>query len=382
MNNLFNTELNYRELISKHGSPLLILDKATVRFQYKELARSLPNVTLHYALKPLPNKDVVASLIEEGASFDLASRGEIDLVRSLNINPMKCIHTHPIKKDQEIKYSLEYGCNTFVVDNAQEAKKFIPYKDEVKLLIRVSFPNPETPVDLSKKFGVLPKDCLELLKLTKSLGLSIHGLSFHVGSQVPNANRHVEAINECAGIIKAAKENGIELNVLDIGGGFPVDYEKAEATNIFEFCAPIREALKQIPADIKVIAEPGRFLSAPAMINICTVVGKAERFEKPWYYLDDGVYCSYSGQIFDHVIYPKFTPYVDGPKQESVLAGPTCDSIDIIAENIELPELDLGDIVVGKMMGAYTISTATEFNFINKTDILVIDTERDPEYQI
>ena len=382
MNNLFNTELNYRELISKHGSPLLILDKATVRFQYKELARSLPNVTLHYALKPLPNKDVVASLIEEGASFDLASRGEIDLVRSLNINPTKCIHTHPIKKDQEIKYSLEYGCNTFVVDNAQEAKKFIPYKDEVKLLIRVSFPNPETPVDLSKKFGVLPKDCLELLKLTKSLGLNIHGLSFHVGSQVPNANRHVEAINECAGIIKAAKENGIELNVLDIGGGFPVDYEKAEATNIFEFCAPIREALKQIPADIKVIAEPGRFLSAPAMINICTVVGKAERFEKPWYYLDDGVYCSYSGQIFDHVIYPKFTPYVDGPKQESVLAGPTCDSIDIIAENIELPELDLGDIVVGKMMGAYTISTATEFNFINKTDILVIDTERDPEYKI
>ena len=382
MNNLFNTELNYRELISKHGSPLLILDKATVRFQYKELARSLPNVTLHYALKPLPNKDVVASLIEEGASFDLASRGEIDLVRSLNINPMKCIHTHPIKKDQEIKYSLEYGCNTFVVDNAQEAKKFIPYKDEVKLLIRVSFPNPETPVDLSKKFGVLPKDCLELLKLTKSLGLNIHGLSFHVGSQVPNANRHVEAINECAGIIKAAKENGIELNVLDIGGGFPVDYEKAEATNIFEFCAPIREALKQIPADIKIIAEPGRFLSAPAMINICTVVGKAERFEKPWYYLDDGVYCSYSGQIFDHVIYPKFTPYVDGPKQESGLSGPTCDSIDIIAENIELPELDLGDIVVGKMMGAYTISTATEFNFINKTDILVIDTERDPEYQI
>ena len=182
--------------------------------------------------------------------------------------------------------------------------------------------------------------------------------------------------------MQAAKENGIELNVLDIGGGFPVDYEKAEATNIFEFCAPIREALKQIPADIKIIAEPGRFLSAPAMINICTVVGKAERFEKPWYYLDDGVYCSYSGQIFDHVIYPKFTPYVDGPKQESVLAGPTCDSIDIIAENIELPELDLGDIVVGKMMGAYTISTATEFNFINKTDILVIDTERDPEYQI
>ena len=382
MNNLFNTKLNYRELINKHGSPLLILDKATVRFQYQELSRALPDVTLHYALKPLPNKDVVSSLLEEGACFDLASKGEIDLVRSLKINPMQCIHTHPIKKDNDIRYSLDYGCNTFVVDNVEEAKKFIPYKDEVKLLIRVSFPNPETPVDLSKKFGVLPEDCLELLKLAGSLGLNIHGLSFHVGSQVPNANRHVEAINDCAKIIREASDSGIELKVLDIGGGFPVDYEKAESTNIFDFCAPIREALKQIPSEIKIIAEPGRFLSAPAMINICTVVGKAERFNKPWYYLDDGVYCSYSGQIFDHVIYPKFTPYVDGDKQESVLAGPTCDSIDIIAENIELPALDIGDIIVGKMMGAYTISTATEFNFINKTDILVIDTERDPEYQI
>lgn len=349
-----------------------------MRFQYRELARALPGVVLHYALKPLPNPRAVEALIEEGSCFDLASRGEIDLVRSLNIDPRQCIHTHPIKKDLDIRYALEYGCRTFVADNAEEAKKFIPYRDRVRLLIRVSFPNPETQVDLSRKFGVIPENCLDLIKAARELGLDICGVSFHVGSQVPNANRHAQAIRECAKILREAREAGVGLTVLDIGGGFPVDYEHAKPTDMYKFCAPIRAALGEIPADVRVIAEPGRFISAPAMINICSVVGKAYRFGKPWYYLDDGVYCSYSGQIFDHVVYPKFAPYADGPAAESVLAGPTCDSIDIIAENIPLPDLDIGDVIVGKMMGAYTISTATEFNFIGKTDILVIDTERDP----
>ncbi len=377
MNNLFTANLDYRSLVRKYGSPLLLLDRATIRHQYRSLKSALPNVTLHYALKPLPHPEVVSVLMEEGASFDLATKGEVDLVRNAGVDPITCIHTHPIKKDDEISYALDYGCSVFVVDNEEEVKKFIPYRRDARLLIRVSFPNPETPVDLSKKFGVLPENCLSLLRYVKRLGLEIAGLSFHVGSQVPNARRHCEAISQCAEIIRAAAEEGIEIGVLDIGGGFPVDYAGARETDIGAFCAPIREALAQLPEGIRIIAEPGRFISAPAMLNICTVVGKAERFGKPWYYLDDGVYCSYSGQIFDHVTYPKSAPYAMGPVRESVLAGPTCDSIDIIAENIMLPELHVDDIVVGKMMGAYTISTATEFNFIRKTGILLIDTDRD-----
>ena len=386
MKNLYTANLDYRSLVNKYGSPLLILDQATVRHQYRSLKRALPSVTLHYALKPLPHPDVVSALLEEGASFDLATKGEVDLVRNAGVDPRTCIHTHPIKKDDEIRYALDYGCNTFVVDNIEEAKKFVSFREQARLLIRVSFPNPETPVDLSKKFGVLPQDCLDLLRFTKMLGLNVVGLSFHVGSQVPNARRHCEAIEQCSEILRQAAEEDISLEILDIGGGFPVDYEKAEEKDIYAFCEPIREALSRLPEGIRVLAEPGRFISAPAMINICTVVGKATRFGKPWYYLDDGVYCSYSGQIFDHVVYPKFAPYAVGPVKESVLAGPTCDSIDIIAENIMLPELHVDDIIVGKMMGAYTISTATEFNFINKTEILVVDTERgdelDPQFRI
>lgn len=377
MNNLLNTELNYQDLVSKYGSPLLVLDKATVRHQYRALKSALPGVTLHYALKPLPHDTLIDVLEEEGACFDLASNGEVDIMIRHGIDPDKCIHTHPIKKMNDIAYALNYGCRIFVADNVCELEKLAAFKDQVKVMIRVSFPNPETKVDLSKKFGALPEEVLPLLQTAVSLGIEVYGLSFHVGSQVKTSKRHVEAVNACSEIIGKARRNNININVLDIGGGFPVDYENAGETDIREFCKPIVEALSNIPDNIRVIAEPGRFIAAPSMVGICSVTGKSMRFGKPWYYLDDGVYCSYSGQIFDHVVYPKFTQKI-GAINFSVLAGPTCDSIDIIAEDIPLPELDVGDLIIGKMMGAYTIATATDFNFIPRAKIVEVDLEREP----
>lgn len=382
MKNLFAPNIDYRNLVKTHGSPLLILDQATIRFQYNELKRALPNVTLHYALKPLPHSVMIKTLNSLGASFDLASNGEIDLVRNCGIAANKCIHTHPIKKDSDIDYALGYGCNIFVYDNLVELQKFKKYSEKVKLLLRVSFPNPECKVDLSKKFGCLTDNVLPLLRQAKQMNIELYGLSFHVGSQVPNSKRHVEAITACTDLIKQAKAEGIDLQVLDIGGGFPVDYDNAKPTDIVDFCKPIVEALKEVPKDMKILAEPGRFLSAPVMTSVCSVTGKSERFGKNWYYLDDGIYCSYSGQLFDHVIYPKSAPYNQGSLTSCVLAGPTCDSIDVIAQDILMPELEVDDLIVGKMMGAYTIATATEFNFIKKTDILVIDSENEKENQL
>lgn len=389
MKNLFTTSLDYEQLINQYGSPLLVLDTATVRFQYRELKRALPGVTLHYALKPLPHPDMIATLKAEGASFDLASNGEVDLVREQSVDPSTCIHTHPIKKQKDIEYALEYGNKIFVFDNETELFKFETFKEEANLLLRVSFPNPETKVDLSKKFGCMPENVLSLLRLAHKNGYKVVGLSFHVGSQVASSKRHVEAINACLDLISQAAQEGINLEILDIGGGFPVDYKNAEAVDIYSFCEPIRNALAKAPSYLRLLAEPGRFLSAPAMVNICSVVGIAERFGKPWYYLDDGVYCSYSGQIFDHVVYPKYSlsqlsPVVDSEIEEvpSVLAGPTCDSIDVIAEDQSLPRLKVGDLLVGKMMGAYTIATATEFNFVRKTQILTVDLEHESSCEL
>ena len=374
MNSQFVSGIDYRGLVAQYGSPLLVLDQAAVRHQYRSLVAALPGVTLHYALKPLPHMGVIEVLKSEGASFDLATNGEVDLMREAQINPNECIHTHPIKRDSDIRYALDYGCNTFVFDNPVELQKFVAYKHQARLLLRVSFPNPETKVDLSKKFGCTPDMVLPLLRQAKELGIQVVGLSFHVGSQVPNAKRHVEAIEACNELLRQTAEQGLGLQILDIGGGFPVDYAGGEL-DIHAFCAPIRAALANTPAGIRLIAEPGRFISAPAMTSIASVMGKAERFGRTWYYLDDGLYGSYSGQLFDHVFYPKSTPYAKGERFPAVLAGPTCDSIDVIAEEIMLPELELGELVVGRMMGAYTWASATEFNFFRRTNIIVMDSD-------
>jgi len=374
MNSKFVPGMDYRGLVAEYGSPLLVLDQAAVRRQYRALSAALPGVSLHYALKPLPHMGVVETLKAEGACFDLATNGEVDLMRDAQINPNDCIHTHPIKRDGDIRHALAFGCNIFVFDNPVELHKFVAYKEQARLLLRVSFPNPETKVDLSKKFGCTPEMVLPLLREAQALGIQVIGLSFHVGSQVPNARRHVEAIEACNSLLRQADAEGLPLQVLDIGGGFPVDYTGGEL-DIHAFCAPIRSALANTPHGIRLLAEPGRFISAPAMTSIASVMGKAERFGRTWYYLDDGLYGSYSGQLFDHVFYPKSTPYAKGERHPAVLAGPTCDSIDVIAEEIMLPELELGELVIGRMMGAYTWASATEFNFFRRTNILVVDSD-------
>ena len=379
-NEIVPAELDYRDLVETYGSPLLVLDQAAVRKQYRALVKALPGVRMHYALKPLPHSAVVATLKAEGCCFDLATNGEVDLMLENQINPDDCIHTHPIKRDGDIRYALEYGCKVFVFDNPIELEKFIPYQDKAQLLLRVSFPNPESKVDLSKKFGCTPEATLPLLRKAKELGLNVIGLSFHVGSQVPNSRRHVEAITACNQLIRDAAAENINLQVLDIGGGFPVNYAADGADlDIYEFCAPIREALSNTPEGIRLLAEPGRFISAPCMTSVSSVMGKAERFGRMWYYLDDGLYGSYSGQLFDHINYPKSAPYATDEALPAVLAGPTCDSIDVLADDIDLPALNVGDVIIGKMMGAYTWASATEFNFFRKANILVVDSDEAAE---
>lgn len=362
-----------RRLVAIHGSPLLILDCDAVRRQYRALSAALPGVELHYALKPLPHPAVITTLLAEGASFDLATTGEVELAASLGVDPVRTIHTHPIKRDRDIRDALAYGCQTFVIDNQDELLKFIPYADKVELLLRLSFRSPDARVDLSKKFGCTPEAALPLLQQATTLGVRIKGLSFHVGSQAMDPAKHVEAILACSEIIAEAARVGLpSLEVLDIGGGFPVDYrEQVPAIDVF--CQPIRVALAELPTTLRLIAEPGRYIAAPAMTAVASVMGKAQRDGRWWYYLDDGIYGSYSGQLFDHTHYPVDCLEFFGERNPSVLAGPTCDSIDVIDDNILLPTLQCGDLVVGRMMGAYTWASATEFNFFRRPQIVVIN---------
>lgn len=363
----------YRQLIAEHGAPLLVLDARTVRKQYYALQRALPGVELFYAIKSFPHPAILSLLADMGAGFDMASSGEIELIRALRLSARRTIHSHPIKRDRDIRDALRFGCTTFVVDNTDELLKFIPFKHRVGLLIRISFRSSAAVVDLSKKFGCTVEEAGTMLSVAAKLGIHVKGLSFHVGSQCRNADQQVKALEACNTLMHTHHDTGsAPLSILDIGGGFPVAYDH-DPVDIDSYCAPIRQALAALPPSVKVIAEPGRFISGPAMSCITTVIGKAVREGLRWYYLDEGVYGAFSGQIFDHMRYPLEVFSEENRTTASALAGPTCDSIDLIAENVMLPELQMNDMVVGHMMGAYTAATATEFNSLNKTKIVVVN---------
>ncbi|HTW37313.1 MAG TPA: hypothetical protein VMD49_01945, partial [Steroidobacteraceae bacterium] len=170
-----------RRLVREFGSPLLIVDCERVRAQLRKLRRALPGVDLHYALKPLPHPAVVRTVIEEGAFLDLATTGEVQLAQRLDVEPQRCIHTHPIKRDEDITNALHFGVRTFVADNPDEVRKFERLRGRADLLVRVSFRSPGAVCDLSRKFGCDPEDALELARLGAELGIDVRGLSFHVG---------------------------------------------------------------------------------------------------------------------------------------------------------------------------------------------------------
>jgi ornithine decarboxylase len=363
-----------RRLVGEFGSPLLILDCERVRVQFRKLSKALPHVQLHYALKPLPHPAVVQTVLAEGGFLDLATTGEVQLAQRLGVTPGRCIHTHPIKRPADIANALAYGVRTFVADNPDEVRKFARLGAVAELLLRVSFRSTGAACDLSRKFGCDPESLLDLARLAADLGISVRGLSFHAGSQAADATKHVEAVQACAQLMRAARREKLgALDTLDIGGGFPIDYAQP-VQDIGRFCAPLRAALARLPRRVRVIAEPGRYIVGPAAIGVASVMGRAQREGHWWYYLDDGLYGSYSGQLFDHARYPVEPLRAGGEQLPAVLAGPTCDSIDVIAENLMLPKLKVGDLLVGRAMGAYTWASATEFNFFPKATVVAVNT--------
>jgi ornithine decarboxylase len=362
-----------RRLVREFGSPLLILDCERVRVQFRKLKKALPRVDLHYALKPLPHPAVVQTVIAEGGYLDLATSGEVRLVQRLGVAPERCIHTHPIKREADIANALHYGVRTFVADNPDEVRKFARLAEQPQLLLRVSFRSPGAVCDLSRKFGCDPEGLLSLARLAAELGVGVRGLSFHVGSQTADATKHVEALEACAKLMSAARREKLgAFDTLDIGGGFPIDYAQP-VQDISRFCAPLRAAIAKLPRRVRVIAEPGRYIVGPSAIGVASVMGRAQREGHWWYYLDDGLYGSYSGQLFDHARYPVEPLREAEERLPSVLAGPTCDSIDVIAENLMLPQLKAGDLVVGRAMGAYTWASASEFNFFPKATVVAVN---------
>lgn len=360
-----------QELVKTHGTPTLFLSESRIRESYRTLKAALPGVILYYAVKSNASKEIVSILDSEDSSFDICTNGEIDILKSCNISAQRTIHTHPIKRDSDIRYALEYGVKIFVADNEDELLKFIPYKDQLKILIRMSIQNPGCLVNLSHKFGVAPERTWDLIRKAHELGLNVAGISFHAGSQNESPLKYIEALEYCRDICAKAALKGIDIEIIDIGGGFPINY-LTSVLPMAQFCRPINEYLERYFTNYKIIAEPGRIISGPSMTLAAKIMGRSLRNGVWWYYLDEGLYGSFSGKMYDHADYPMVSCH-SGERHTSVLAGPTCDSIDVLYENISLPLMEIGDLLVFKSMGAYTSASASNFNGFPKAKIVVVD---------
>jgi ornithine decarboxylase len=368
-----------RAAIALHGTPVLLLDPDRVRRQYRRLRNALPFVRFHYAVKALSHDAVIGALAAAGCGFDVATSEELQLVAAHGVDATRVIHTHPIKKPREITEAIDAGVRTFVVDNETELAKFEGTPDDVRILVRLAYRSPHAKSDLSSKFGVGAFEAEHLVERALALGIEVGGFSFHVGSQLDDADRFVQAVSETLALMAALEKRwGIRFETLDIGGGFPTAYD-APVASVEEVGARLRAVLEPYAERYDIIAEPGRVMVAEAMMLVTSVAGIAERADGRWYYLDDGLYGAYSNVLTEDV-HPMIFAERElkgratdaAPHRWATLGGPTCDSSDVIAREVMLPDLQVGDLLVSPAMGAYTTVTATRFNGRPFTPVAVV----------
>ena len=361
-----------QELARKHGTPILVTDHDVLRKNYATFKKHLPRVQAYYAVKAFADPAVVKTLFEAGASFDVASMPEFMIVHE-NIKNMpakerqdwiwdKIIYAHPIKANATLRELNPYK-PLVTYDNSEEIKKIKKHAPNAGLVLRLKVPNTGAMVELSSKFGAGPGEAVDLILEADRAGLTVEGLSFHVGSQTTNFDNFVQAINLAAAVFAEAKSRGYtKMNLLDIGGGFPAPYDDS-VKPFSQLAKTINAELDRLfPKDIQILAEPGRFLVATAATAVSEIIGKAVRDGKLCYYIDDGVYHTYSGILFDHCHYP-LQSFKPGPKQICTVFGPTCDALDVIsmAENLSA-NLQLGDLLYSRNIGAYSVASSTPFN--------------------
>ncbi|MDZ4723252.1 MAG: type III PLP-dependent enzyme [candidate division Zixibacteria bacterium] len=365
-----------REYFANKGleTPTLLLSRSEIGRNYDSLKAALPRVGIHYAVKSNNHPVILAEIYKRGGHFDICSLGEIDDVLKIGAKANELIHTHPVKSVAEFDGAIDRGVEVFVVDNEEEVKKFRRYTNKkLKVMIRFRIATNNTAVvNLQLKFGCLVDEVLPLAKQIEDAGHEFYGLSFHIGSQCLWSENYLKAIDASKALIGKLDTAGFNTRVLDIGGGFPVQYvEPIPSTE--DFCAPIRKALdKKIRPGVKLISEPGRFISASPVTLVCSIIGKSFRDGKMWYFLDDGLYSTFSGILYDHCQYPVVTDR-QGEGKLSVLSGPTCDSFDVMYDGLMIPEQQIGDLFVFPCTGAYCSVSGSNFNSLKRPEYRVVD---------
>jgi len=375
------TQNMLKSLARQHGTPLFVVDHAVLRHNLAEFKRWMPRVQPYYAVKANPDPAIVTTLYKAGASFDVASMPEFLIVHE-NIKKLsakkrqdfiwdKIIYANPIKAVETLEQLNQYR-PLVTYDNMEEVRKIARHAPNAGLALRIKVPNTGAMVELSSKFGAAPGEAVDLIVAARNQGLGVEGLSFHVGSQCTNFDNYIQALNLASSIFHEAGLRGVNLQLIDIGGGFPAPYDK-DVGPFKELARKINPEINRLfPEPIEILSEPGRFLVATAATLVAKVVGKANRDGKQCYYINDGIYHTYSGILFDHCQY-EVKAFKRGAKEMSAVFGPTCDALDTISLSEELPNLNLNDFVYSRNIGAYSHASSTHFNGFPPTTVLHIN---------
>jgi len=366
------TKGQLQSIARREGTPVVIIDHDVIRQNYAAFKKHLPKVQAYYAVKANAEPAIVRTLYRAGASFDVASLPEFMLVYE-NIKSLpakqqqdfiwdKIIYANPTKPRETLQ-ALDQYKPLVTYDNLTELKKIKQYAPHAGVVLRLRVPNTGSMVELSSKFGCDPGEAVDLIVAAFKMGLVVEGISFHVGSQCTNFENFVQALDISAAVMKEAKSRGHQIKILDIGGGFPAPYN--QHVKPFSLLAKKinAEVDRLFPETLEILAEPGRFLVATAATSLARIIGKAVRDGKTCYYIDDSVYHTFSGIIFDHCQYHlKALKPGKGRTEICAVFGQTCDALDTISLSEELPPLEIDDLVYSENIGAYSNASATWFN--------------------
>lgn len=365
LNNNLNLILaNYP--VGLDSTPFMITDLEIVRNNCKEFKKLFNNLNLYYAVKAYSAPELIKSIDDIVDGYDAASLTEIQALIGLGIDPSRILYSNPVKMVKSIAKSAEIGVNMFAAQSSQELDKIATNAPGSKIFIRIAMNDEHSKVPLGLKFGCLESDAIKLLQYAQQKKLKSYGLAFHVGSQQLDPMAWVNAIIKTQLLVESAKKVGIDLTYINIGGGFPAMYSKDD-TPISLISVKVNESTRL--AKIKYLAEPGRYIVANSSAIVSKVIGCEIRQGIPWVFLDVGLFQAFIGAKrfkpfpYSPVLFGKDALRKSGKDVLCVLTGPSCDSDDVILDDVLLPSaIEVGDIVVFPNSGAYTLVYGSRFN--------------------
>ena len=364
---------------NRFDRPTLVIEIDRVETQYRALAEGLGAADIHYAVKANPAPEIIERLVALGSKFDAASRGEIELCLSKGAQPDTISYGNTIKRAADIAFAHRAGITLFAADAAEEIAKIAAHAPGASVYIRLLVEASGADWPLTRKFGTTRDTALKLMAQARGLGLRPAGVSFHVGSQTRDPAMWSDTLDQVAAVWNAATDAGFDLDVLNIGGGFPAFYGDAIPHPTAYAAAVMAQVNARFPAGIRIMAEPGRGMVAEAGVIAAEVLLVAKKSEDDLHrlvYLDIGKFSGLAETMDEAIRYQFITPHDGEATGPCILAGPSCDSADVLYEKrpVSLPlALRAGDKVIIRNCGAYTSSYASVgFNGFPPLDVMVI----------